>query len=136
MKNITIGIDYSQIRREVYAESACVALMTGGNRPQIITEDNENLVNLYIDTAVVETVGSLVGFVGKGIDFTGPPVCEIPFTVPEDIHTGIFRRQIEQSVIAKTLELLYEGNANLSKEYKLRFRRIIAIAKQILATPE
>ena len=71
MKNITIGIDYSQIRREVYAESACVALMTGDNRPQIITEDNEKLVNLYIDTAIVETVTSLMGFVGSGIDF-GP----------------------------------------------------------------
>lgn len=135
MKNITIGIDYSQIRREVYAESACVALMTGDNRPQIITEDNEKLVNLYIDTAIVETVTSLMGFVGSGIDFGTFPIREVPFIVPDRLQPFMLRKLLEQAEASKVLEIIYEGDNTLTIGYGKRFARLLYKAKQLFSEP-
>lgn len=135
MKNITIGIDYSQIRRAVYAESACVALMTGGNRPQIITEDNEKLVNLYIDTAVVETVTSVMGFIGKGVDFGTFPIKEVPFVVPERLQPVMLRKLFEQAVASKVLEIIYESDNALTTGYRKRFAMLLSKAKQLFAEP-
>lgn len=135
MKNITIGIDYSQIRRAVYAESACVALMTGGNRPQIITEDNENLVNLYIDTAIVETVTSLMGFVEKGIDFGTFPIKEVPFIIPDGLQSVVLRKLFEHAIVSKVLEIIYEKDSVLTMAYSKRFNYLINKAKQLFAKP-
>ena len=130
MKNITIGIDYSQIRRAVYAESACVALMTGGNRPH-----NENLVNLYIDTAIVETVTSLMGFVEKGIDFGTFPIKEVPFIIPDGLQSVVLRKLFEHAIVSKVLEIIYEKDSVLTMVYSKRFNCLINKAKQLFAKP-
>ena len=63
-RTIQLSIDKEQIRKEIYAESACIALLSPADgRPPVITDDNRALVYVYIEKAFVELVSSLAAFV-------------------------------------------------------------------------
>lgn len=47
-RKITISIDIEQVLKTVYAESACLALMSGrDSRPAVISSDNRRLLGVY-----------------------------------------------------------------------------------------
>lgn len=49
-RTIQLSIDKEQIRKEIYAESACIALLSPADgRPPVITDDNRALVYVYIE---------------------------------------------------------------------------------------
>ena len=50
-RKITISIDIEQVLKTVYAESACLALMSGrDSRPAVISSDNRRLLGVYAST--------------------------------------------------------------------------------------
>lgn len=47
-RKITISIDIEQVLKTVYAESACLALMSSrDSRPAVISSDNRRLLGVY-----------------------------------------------------------------------------------------
>ena len=81
-RTLLLSIDKEQIRKEIYAESACIALLSSADgRPPVITDDNRALVYVYIEKAFVELVSSLAAFVdaaGGGQHLPGAGRCGSP----------------------------------------------------------
>lgn len=63
-RKITISIDIEQVLKTVYAESACLALMSGrDSRPAVISSDNRRLLGVYCLNAWLCLAGELASIV-------------------------------------------------------------------------
>lgn len=71
-RNITIALDSTSIQKHVCAESACIALMSEAERPEILTPDHRALLQLYAHDAFL----SLAAGIASAVD-------ESSFSVPE-----------------------------------------------------
>ncbi len=135
VKTIVISLDSEQMRREIYAESACVALMEGEERPPIITDDNRKLVNVLIDNAFVEFVSEFLAFIDSD-DYHAPGngVVEIPLLVPVDTRTPAptLRRLVEKMIADAVLESCYESR-DIADVFRARRVANASLLRTILA---
>lgn len=76
-RKITISIDIEQVLKTVYAESACLALMSGrDSRPAVISSDNRRLLGVYCLNAWLCLAGELASIVDSQ-----------SFSIPSDSDT-------------------------------------------------
>ena len=59
----TISIDTERIQRDIYAESACIALMSTTKRPEILTGGKRKLIEIYIRNAITEFAAKFCAFI-------------------------------------------------------------------------
>lgn len=76
-RKITISIDIEQVLKTVYAESACLALMSSrDSRPAVISSDNRRLLGVYCLNAWLCLAGELASIVDSQ-----------SFSIPSDSDT-------------------------------------------------
>lgn len=118
-RNILLSLDKEQIRKEIYAESAGIALLSPADgRPPVITDDNRALVYVYIGKAFVELVSSLAAFVdGRTFSFSADTeLLQLPLVVGSGCSASpeVLRRMAESAVSAASLGYCYESRPQLS----------------------
>lgn len=136
VRTVTIAIDTNEIKREVYAESACIALMTQeSERPEIITDDNRKLMRVYIGEALVEFASRFCAFIDSSLlnlD-SEDEILQIPMLIPESTRLSLqmIRRLIEKIISSAVLAMCYETNSELSQT--ITERRNSSIARLLVA---
>ena len=126
VRKFTFSLDKDRICQDVYAESACIALMWQTERPEIISGDNRKLLDIYIDNAVVELSANLAAYIDSA-SFRIPEsnIVEIPFLIPvgcED-NAPIVRMTLEKAVSSAVLMRCYEPAEDLRDVFAERCRR-------------
>ena len=128
VRTVTIAIDTNEIKREVYAESACIALMTQeSERPEIITDDNRKLMRVYIGEALVEFASRFCAFIdGSLLNLDSEDeILQIPMLIPESTRLSL------QIISSAVLAMCYETNSELSQT--ITERRNSSIARLLVA---
>ena len=113
VRTITIGIDCNQIKREIYAESACIALMSPqSGRPEILTGDHDKLISAYIGNAITGFAAKFCAFIdGEKLNLEQEnDILQIPFIVPESskLPAEVIRRLAERIIATSVLAICYE----------------------------
>lgn len=123
----TISIDTERIQRDIYAESACIALMSTTKRPEILTGDRRKLIEIYIRNAITEFVAKFCAFIdGNSLNLEeAGTLQQIPVIMPEDtkISPQIIRRIIESIITAHVLSACYEPQPEIHELLAERYER-------------
>ena len=133
----TIAIDYSRIKRDIYAESACIALMSPeSGRPEILNGDHDRLLTLYIENAIAEFTANFCAFIDNAqLDIERiDDIVKLPFLIPESskIAAQVIRKLTEQIIASKVLSICYEtrpetAEALEERHSEYRSRLLIAL---------
>lgn len=95
-RKITISIDIEQVLKTVYAESACLALMSGrDSRPAVISSDNRRLLGVYCLNAWLCLAGELASIVDSQ-SFSIPSDSDTTYTLSLTVD-GVGTAQTMQS---------------------------------------
>lgn len=138
VRTIILSIDPVEIRKEVCAESACIALMAGKDEcRELITGDHAALMNVFIENACVELASAIGGFLDAA-QYRTPDAASLvrfPVVLPVDVKTPpeVFRRLIERAVAAFVLAECYEARAELSARLRERYAGLCAQLRRLLA---
>lgn len=137
-RTIQLSIDKEQIRKEIYAESACIALLSPADgRPSVITDDNRALVYVYIEKAFVELVSSLAAFVdAAGFSIPeGEEIIVLPLLVDGTCKAqpNVVRRMVENALSAAVLGYCYESRRELSATLFERRDSLTARLRRLLS---
>ena len=122
-RKITISINLEPILKSVYAESACLALMSGrDNRPPVISADNRRLLGVYCRNAWLSLAGELAGIVDSEAfcipDDDDADVYELPLVVGGDCAAQSLRRYAERYVTQSVLASCYAARPVLSAQFR------------------
>ena len=120
-RKITISIDIEQVLKTVYAESACLALMSGrDSRPAVISSDNRRLLGVYCLNAWLCLAGELASIVDSQ-SFSIPSDSDTTYTLSltvDGVGTAqslrrYAERYVAQSVLAarESLAMQFRDNA-------------------------
>lgn len=137
-RTLLLSIDKEQIRKEIYAESACIALLSPADgRPLVITDDNRALVYVYIEKAFVELVSSLAAFVdAAGFEMpVGEEILSLPLVVDSTcrVQADVVRRMVENTLSAASLGYCYESRRNIAATLFERRDSLTARLRRLLA---
>ena len=118
----SIVFDVEEIRKEVYAESACLALMSeAGERPEVITADNRALLGLYTERAFMELVAKLSGYIDGEFSFSDDGnLLQLPVLLPSGVSSSSFRRIAESALASNVLAACYAAQPEVSALYSGR----------------
>ena len=104
-RKITISIDIEQVLKTVYAESACLALMSGrDSRPAVISSDNRRLLGVYCLNAWLCLAGELAYTLSLTVDGVGT--------------AQSLRRYAERYVAQSVLASCYAARESLAMQFR------------------
>ncbi len=111
-RKVTISISISQVLKTVYAESACMALMSDGERrPAIISSDNRRLLTLYCRNAWLSLAGELASIVDAEAftvdDDDNATTLALPLLLVDDVPAKTLRHYAERYIAAMVLADCY-----------------------------
>lgn len=121
-RKLTVALDVEEILKNVYAESACIAWMSGGeDRPEIFTSDNRNLLALYGRNAFLSLAGAIAPLVDSEA-FSVPEdweKLELPLLLPggSPCSGGRLRRLAEAFVAKSVLAECYAARPQLASKF-------------------
>ena len=118
----SIVFDAEEIRKEVYAESACLALMgESGKRPEVITADNRALLGLYMERAFIELSAKLSGYIVGELAFPDEDsLLQMSVALPAGVSSSSFRRIAESALASNVLAACYAAQPAVSAIYSER----------------
>lgn len=121
-RKITISIDIEQVLKTVYAESACLALMSGrDSRPAVISSDNRRLLGVYCLNAWLCLAGELASIVDSQ-SFSIPSDSDTTYTLSLTVD-GVgtaqsLRRYAERYVSQSVLASCYAARESLAMQFR------------------
>lgn len=121
-RKITISIDIEQVLKTVYAESACLALMSGrDSRPAVISSDNRRLLGVYCLNAWLCLAGELASIVDSQ-SFSIPSDSDTTYTLSLTVD-GVgtaqsLRRYAERYVAQSVLASCYAARESLAMQFR------------------
>lgn len=126
MKNtrkVTISISISQVLKTVYAESACLALMSDGERrPAIISTDNRRLLVLYCRNAWLNLAGELASIVDADAftvdDDDNVTTLTLPLFLADDVPAKTLRNYAERYIAATVLADCYAMRSKICEHFR------------------
>lgn len=124
-RKITISIDIEQVLKTVYAESACLALMSGrDSRPAVISSDNRRLLGVYCLNAWLCLAGELASIVDSQ-SFSIPSDSDTTYTTytlsltVDGVGTAqSLRRYAERYVAQSVLASCYAARESLAMQFR------------------
>lgn len=133
MKNtrkVTISISISEVLKTVCAESACLALMSDGERrPAIISTDNRRLLTLYCRNAWLNLAGELASIVDADAftfdadAFTfdaddNATTLTLPLLLDDDVPAKALRHNAERYIAAMVLAECYAMRSKICEHFR------------------
>ena len=113
-RKITISIDIEQVLKTVYAESACLALMSGrDSRPAVISSDNRRLLGVYCLNAWLCLAGELASIVDSQ-SFSIPSDSDTTYTLSLTVDGVGTAQSLRQSVLASC----YAARESLAMQFR------------------
>lgn len=132
-KKITIAINLDQVLKSVYAESACLALMSdNGSRPPIFSSDNRRLLSLFCRNAWLGLACELAGAVdGKAFSLPDDDDSELrlPLLVETDITATRLRHLAERCIKATVLADCYAAREAYASGFSRQAANTLAALK-------
>ena len=119
-RKITISIDIEQVLKTVYAESACLALMSSrDSRPAVISSDNRRLLGVYCLNAWLCLAGELASIVDSQ-SFSISSDSDTTYTLTVDgVGTAqSLRRYAERYVAQSVLASCYAARESLAMQFR------------------
>lgn len=136
-KRITISISLEQVLKSVYAESACLALMSdNGSRPPILSSDNRRLLSLFCRNAWMSLACELAGSVdAKAFSIPDDDDSELrlPLVVETDATAATLRHYAERYLAATTLADCYAAREAHAAAFARQAASALAALKLSLA---